>query len=120
MSNKDTKKAYEKITKEQVFDVMVGITLDFIAPDHVINLVNIADLLKTSRYQVKKYMDELREEGLVELKTTMAYNVDEEPSRPYTGYRLTAKGMETEEFKQLQSEHLALIESCFGGGSIDI
>lgn len=120
MSNKDTKKAYEKITKEQVFKVLVGITLDFIAPDHVINLVNIADFLKTSRYQVKKYMDELREEGLVELKTTMAYNSEDEPSIPYTGYQLTAKAKETDQFKKLQNEHLALVESCFGGGDIQL
>lgn len=110
---------YEKITKEQVLDVLYSVAMDFIAPDSVINLVNIADHLKTSRYQVKKYMDELKEEGMVELKSTTAYK-DEDSSLPYIGYTLTEKARTSEEYLKRQQENMDLIESCFGGKEIDI
>lgn len=103
-------KKYKKITKTDVFDMVMSITLDFMSPLKTINLVNIASLLKTSRYQVKKYMNELKKEGLVELKYDTIHLEDELPIL-YWGYGLTTKGKETELFINKKKEYTKLLST---------
>lgn len=98
-SIKQTLAKYEKITEDDVFNVLVQTNSDFMNPiGSVINLVNIASLLHTSKYQVKKYMDQLNEKGLVELKMVENWE-EEEHFPPYWGYTLTEAGKETDQFK---------------------
>ena len=55
---------YKKISKEDVYKKMVNISTDFWSPiGGVISLVNLANLLGTSRYQVKKYINELKKKA---------------------------------------------------------
>lgn len=80
---------YERITPWEVFGVLVSCNLDFMNPiGGVINLVNIASLLNTNRYQVKKNMDYLVRIGVAE-KTVVMIPSEYEPYPPYHGYCLT-------------------------------
>lgn len=80
---------YERITPWDVFGVLASCDLDFMNPiDGVINLVNIASFLNTSRYQVKKYMDYLVRIGVAE-GTVVIIPSEYEPYPPYHGYHLT-------------------------------
>lgn len=82
-------KRYNQICHWDVLRILISTSLDWMAPEGgVINLVNIASLLDTSRYQVKKCMDGLVRAGVAEYK--VAYIPDEyETYPPYCGYRLT-------------------------------
>jgi predicted ArsR family transcriptional regulator len=89
---------YAKITKEDVYSRMMSLSLDVMNPiGGAISLVNLAALLQTSRYQVKKHMDHLKELGYVELKV-LTFPAEDEIFPPYWGYRLTAKGKTTEAY----------------------
>jgi hypothetical protein len=105
---------YKKISEKEVFETLIQTNLDFMNPlDGAINLCNIAYLLKTSRYQVKKYIDSLKGKGITELKCINIYS-DEEIYPPYWGYVLTEKGKQTTEYKKFQEKHLEIIKECFG------
>lgn len=99
---------YKKISKEDVYRTLVSTSLEIHNPMMgAINLVNIANLLDTSRYQVKKHIDALKEEGMVELKYFLLYSeYDNLP--PYWGYLLTEKGKSTKYYKE---EEQRLIKS---------
>lgn len=77
---------YATIKKEQVFDILVSCSLDIMSPVDNITLVNIAKLLKTSRYQVKKHMDYLKTAGIAEYSVQTVR--DEYEVYPICGYRL--------------------------------
>lgn len=80
---------YEKIGPWEVFGILASCDLDFMNPiGGVINLVNIASLLKTSRYQVKKNIDYLVRIGVAESEMVMLPGEDE-LYPPYHGYHLT-------------------------------
>ena len=70
-------KKYKQISPMDVGKVLVNISLDCMAPVDNITLVNIASLLKTSRYQVKKYMKLLVEYGVAEYSVQSIYSEDE-------------------------------------------
>ena len=105
---------YKKISKDDVYKVLVNVRID-ISGFNCINLVNIASFLDTSRYQVKKYIKELKNDGMVKL-IYFSY-IDyygEENIPPYWGYRLTEKGEDTDYFREAEKRELKLIEECFG------
>ena len=80
---------YKKVDSWKVFSVLVSCDLDIMCPlCGIINLVNIASILGTSRYQVKKYMDYLVRIGVAERAVFMPPWENEVPP-PYHGYRLT-------------------------------
>ena len=80
---------YKKVNTWEVFSVLVSYDLDILCPlCGIINLVNIASMLGTSRYQVKKHMDYLVRIGVAERDVFMPPWVNEVPP-PYHGYRLT-------------------------------
>lgn len=97
---------YKKISKEDVFNLLVGTSLDFMNQmEGCISIKELSRLLKTSRYQVKKYMDELKRDNLVELRyyllpITTNYDYELEYRPPYWGYVLTNKGRETSIYKE--------------------
>lgn len=80
---------YKKVDSWKVFSVLVTCDLDIMCPlCGIINLVNIASMLGTSRYQVKKHMDYLVRIGVAERDIFMPPWENEVPP-PYHGYRLT-------------------------------
>lgn len=105
---------YSKVTEESVYKTLMGTSLDFNNPlDGVISLVNIANHLTTSRYQVKKHIENLKQNGLVELKCCII-NDEYETHPPYWGYKLTEKARNTEEYKLEVQKGIELIKECFG------
>ena len=82
-------KKYEKISPWKVFEVLVLCDIDIMNPMcGIINLVNIAELLHTSRYQVKRDIDYLVRIEVAEQDTIMIPTEDE-IYPPYHGYRIT-------------------------------
>lgn len=103
-------KGYAKIKREQVFDILVNISLDIMSPIDNITLVNIAHLLKTSRYQVKKHMDYLKQAGIAEYSVQTVH--DEYEVYPVCGYRLadTVKSKNPHDIED--NLHKTLILQC--------
>lgn len=104
---------YKKVNQSDVYDVLANVALNIMSPIDVINISNIASLLKTSKYQAKKYVDILVKDNMAELKCESIYDEDD-VLPPYWGYRLTEKGKDTEQFKAKEKRHLEIIEECFG------
>ena len=110
---------YKKITKEDVYSVLVSVAVDFLNPTFgLISLVEIAGFLKTSRYQVKKYMNILKVEGMVELdmyiEQSSCYEYDDcDSGLPYWGYRLTKKGRDTAIYKDRNKEASEIFNNSF-------
>lgn len=104
---------YEKITKERVLDVFISIEFSW---DGIgcINIKNTASLLKTSVYQVKKYVKELKKENFVELIMIDINNYHDNESDlypPYWGYRITEGFKKTEKFIKEKTENDKSIEN---------
>jgi len=104
---------YKKIKQDDVYNILVNVAQDIMSPIDVINISNIASLLKTSKYQVKKYIDIMVKDNMVELKCEIIHD-EYEVIPPYWGYRLTEKGKDTKQYKAKQKRHLEIIEECFG------
>lgn len=104
---------YNKINQEDVYDILVGIAVDGMNPISAISITEMAHFLKTSRYQVKKYIDIMKQNELVELKM-FNFNDDEGVYPPYWGYTLTKKGRDTTKYKEKQQKAMKLMEECFG------
>ena len=104
---------YKKIYKADVYELLVNITLNVMNCTNCINVINIASLLETSRYQAKKYIDELRKEELVKL-VCINCSDEEELYPPYWGYVLTDKGRDTDYYRQEQAKEIDLINKIFG------
>jgi Mn-dependent DtxR family transcriptional regulator len=105
---------YKKITQEDVYKLLAHTSLDFMNPiQGAINLINISHLLTTSRYQVKKHIDNLKSKSFVELK---CYNIhsEDEVIPPYWGYILTNKGKDTDLYREMEESTNRLLEECFG------
>jgi predicted ArsR family transcriptional regulator len=100
---------YKKVTKDDVFRILASVDFDCLGRGpYAINIKNTASLLNTSRYQVKKYIDELVKDGLAQLK---CIPLDcEDFMLPYWGYRVTAKGRDTDYYKSREQREVELIE----------
>ena len=81
----------------------------------IISPSNITSLLKTSRYQVDKYIKSLKKQGLIEYRSVMMGD-DEDYYPPYNGYGLTKQGKLkfNEELKEIRDRNNELIKDCFG------
>lgn len=96
---------YKKVSRDDVYSRLIGLSFDWMNPmGGAINLVNLASLLQTSRYQVKKHIDELKRLRYVELKSFLIQDEDE-IYPPYWGYVLTEEGRETDVYKKRLEEH---------------
>ena len=91
--------------------MLIAITNDFHSP-RLISVPNIACLLKTSKYQVRKYINNLREDGLCTSDTCIIKD-EYENFPPYKGFRLTSKGRQTDAFKKAELEYEKLMRDCF-------
>lgn len=103
---------YKKVTEGDVIKILISIEVSVTNPMRSINIINIARLLKTSRYQVKKHMDKLKGKGLVKL--TCETLLLEERGLPYWGYSLTSKAKETEQYKAAVKREEEVLRECFG------
>lgn len=75
---------------------------------------NIASLLKTSRYQVNKYIKSLKNKNLLDYKSILlSSEYDYYP--PYNGYCLSKKGRAkfSKELKELSDKESELIKKHF-------
>jgi Mn-dependent DtxR family transcriptional regulator len=105
--------AYQKVTQEDVYQRMVRLSLDYMNPiGGAINLKTLAFMLQTSRYQVKKYMDELYQKGFVQLKS-FNLSTEDELYPPYWGYLLTEKGKDTDYYREREKEEDKIFHECF-------
>lgn len=105
--------------KERVFEFIcqaeIGTYMKMYYPSihAVISSRNISEVLKISAYQTRKALNELKSEGLVKascmgrpaIESCGEYNeLVCEAMPPLRGYSLTAKGFESEKYKQLFKE----------------
>lgn len=112
---------YLKIDKDVLFFLMCEIDVDIMNAGYPISIPNCAELLKTSKYQVRKYMKELEKEGLV--KSVCIY-YDGRPdyetgelwddARIMKGWELTEKGRQTEMRKERSKNMSRIIKEVWG------
>lgn len=104
---------YKKISQDHVFNILAGVAADALNPIQAMNIKDIMYSLNTSRYQVKKHMDNLKKNGLVELK---CFNIspDDEIYPPYWGYQLTEKAKQTKAFEIIEKKSDEIFKDCFG------
>ena len=105
-----------KITKEDIIRLIINTTI--IGIDNgpgIISPSNIASLLGTTRYQVNKYIKELKEMGMLEYKS-INFGAEDDYSPPYNGYCLSDKArLEWSVYISMrEQEELELIKKCFG------
>lgn len=108
------RRSYLKINELDVVNMIIRTSHDWQGCG-VISPSNIAHLLKTSRYQVDKYIKALKNKGLLEYKSVMIGS-DEDYYPPYNGYKLSKQGEITysKELKELEDHNTKLIKECFG------
>lgn len=108
------RRSYLKINELDVVNIIMKTAHDWQGCG-VISPSNIAHLLKTSRYQVDKYIKALKDKGLLEYKSVMIGS-EEDYYPPYNGYKLSKQGEITysKELKELEEHNTKLIKECFG------
>ena len=106
-------KKYKKITKEQVLGVLIHIHINFMNPTDVISVPNIAYILKTSKYQVRKHIDVLKKEGLIQVAYFPTSLIDEELSLPIKGFCITEKVEELEQYKVAEENERKIMKEVF-------
>ena len=81
----------------------------------IISPSNMVSLLGTTRYQVDKYIKELKSLGMLEYKS-VKFGPEDDYSPPYNGYCLSDKGrLDWSVYISMrEQEELELIEKCFG------
>ncbi len=108
------KEIYKKITKEQVLDILIKCHVNIMNPTDVISIPNIAYLLKTSTYQVRKYMNQLKKDELVKIGYLPTSAFDEELSLPIKGFCITNKAKELEQYKIAEKAEHETLKRVFG------
>lgn len=108
-----SKTEYKKITREQVLDILIQCHVNFMNPTDVISIPNIACLLKTSTYQVRKYINELKKDGLVQVGY-LPLSAFEELSLPIKGFCITKKVEELAQYKIAERAEREILKRTFG------
>lgn len=104
---------YRKINKEDILELLIGTSLDFLNPlEGAVSLRDIKSFLKTSKYQVDKYIKILREEELITLKV---YDIEDEYEYypPYWGYKITDKVKDSDKYIKRKTKHDKIFNECF-------
>ena len=112
---------YRKIDKDVLFFLICEDAVDIMSYGYPVSIPNYAELLKTSKYQVRKYMKELEKEGLVK-SVCMYYDgrPDYETGELYDepkilrGWEITEKGRQTEMCKQRSENMSKIIKEVWG------
>jgi DNA-binding transcriptional ArsR family regulator len=108
------KPLYTIVSEDDVYHQLVHLAVDIFNPiGGLINITNLARLLNTSKYQVRKHMHSLRDKGWVELKCVKIPD-DEELYPPYWGYVLTLRGRDTKYYAAAYEKENRIINECFG------
>lgn len=110
----NSRELYTIVSEDDVYRKLVHLKMNLFNPiGGAINIKNLANLLYTSEYQVRKHIHSLRDKGMVELKCFQIPD-EEEMYPPYWGYTLTEKGCKTEYYAKANEEHNRIIVECFG------
>lgn len=105
---------YNKINKEDVLNLLINASFDFLNPiEGAVSIRDMENLLKTSKYQIEKYVKVLREENLIILKI---YDMDNEYEYcpPYWGYKITDKVKDSGEYIKRKTKHDKIFNDSFG------
>jgi len=105
---------YRIITQDDVYQQMATLAADAMNPiGGAVSLVELAFILKTSRYQVKKHMTALLLDDMVNLEH-FNLSTEDDCSPPYWGYFLTEKGKDTDVYREALNKEEKLLMECFG------
>lgn len=114
-------KKYRIIDKLVVLKIMCDIETDIMNLGYPTSIPNIAELLGTSKYQVRKYMKELEKEGLVKSECIYYdgrpdYETGElfDDPRIIRGWSLTEEAAKTDIYKDSSENVRKIIKEVFG------
>lgn len=93
------------VTEYEVLSAFIDAALDVSSFESVVSVVYVAKALRISRYRVKKLIDSLRNEGLLELHCVNTSWDGEDINPPYWGYMITEKAKETDQYKALAERY---------------
>ena len=105
---------YRKVSESEVLIVLCSVAVCVMNPIGIASARIIADNLKTSKYQVRKHLNSLKEKGLAEPMFSRIVDWEEETSMPYRGWGITVKAKETKEYSNEKEKEKKLLKECFG------
>lgn len=95
---------YNKVTKDEVYKCFVeGVYNSHPIYQYPVRLV--AAELQTSKYQVRKFVKRLCEDGLLKRSSTNTWYPEDGESLPYHGFTTTPKSSETEIHKEVDRKN---------------
>lgn len=119
-------KKYEVVTPDQVFQLMCNLSVCIMNyKTSLIPSTVMAEILKTSKYQTRKCIKELKGKGLVLSGCESVYDSWHEQYFIVKGYYLTEKAVETDTYKEAERKEIDLINECFsfdemkGGATVE-
>lgn len=108
------------MTRDILLEIMINTFVSCMNLGYPISIRNIAHLEKETYYQVRKYMKQLETEELVKKESVYypgdynyEHGVYESEGILITGWTITDKCRQLEEYKEAQQKELELIECCF-------
>lgn len=103
---------YQKITKQDVLNLLMDINISVMNPTNIMSIPCISNCLETSKYQVRKYIKELKNDGLVDKD---CYCIDPEySSLCYFGFKITDKAKKLDIYKEKEQQERNLINKIWG------
>ena len=103
---------YQKITKQDVLNLMMDIDLSVMSSINIMSISCISNCLETSKYQVRKYIKELKNDGLVDKDCCC---IDPEYSnRCYFGFKITDKVKKMYQYKEKKQKYHNHINKIWG------
>lgn len=94
---------YSKVEQDDVFKCICSCDLALWSIG-IVSVPNIASLLETSKYQVRKHVSNLKLIGLIKNDSCMIQD-EYENYPPYNGFALTNKGRKSKFFIKLDKEN---------------
>ena len=102
------------LTKESLFRLMCDVSVGIMNYTDLISIPAIAEYFHTTKYQARKFMKELQQEGLVESGMESYYSDYCEQYYIVRGFRLTKEATNTDEYKQSTIAENKLIKEIWG------
>lgn len=93
------------VDKDKLFRILCGNDIHCTTDVSCIPSTFLANLFDTSRYQVKKTLKVLMDEGLVESSVENVYSWFAEKYHIVRGYCVTKKAQETSIYKEIETEY---------------
>ena len=107
------------LTADRLFECMCNYDVGAMNFVKLISVPALANYLETSKYRVRKCMEELKSKGLVASGCECFYSDYDEQQYLIRGFHVTEQGRATETHKLATEKELELIERCFGDGPDD-